>query len=98
MKTLIVPSLALLVLSTGTANALTISNTSDKEVAIGLDMGDKEAVHKIAGGKSVTFKNECDNACGVTGPWGFSKMAKTGETITTDGKSLVNVGTAGKDS
>ncbi len=91
MKTILLPTMALLMLSAGPATALNVNNTSDKEVSIGLDMGDKESVHKIAAGKSVSFKSECDDACGVTGPWGFSKMAKTGETITTDGKSLVSV-------
>ena len=39
----------------------------------------------------MTFKNECDNGCGVAGPWGFSWMAKTGDMIETDGKPLVTV-------
>jgi hypothetical protein len=42
----------------------------------------------------MTFKSECDDHCGVTGPWNFSKWAKTGDTIETDGASL----TTGKDS
>jgi hypothetical protein len=70
------------------ANALTINNTSSQEVAIGLDQGDKESVHKIPAGKSITFKTECDDHCGVTGPWNFSWWAKTGDTVETDGSSL----------
>lgn len=81
-----------LTMTTG-AHALTINNKSGNEISIGLDQGDKETVHKIAAGKSASFKNECDNHCGVTGPWNFSWWAKTGDTIDTDGKSL----TTGKD-
>ena len=76
-----------LTMTTG-AHALTINNKSADDISIGLDQGDKETVHKIAAGKSVTFKNECDDHCGVTGPWNFSKWAKTGDTIETDGTSL----------
>jgi hypothetical protein len=72
------------------ANALTINNKSAQEISIGLDQGDKETVHKIAAGKSVTFKSECDDHCGVTGPWNYSWWAKTGDTIDTDGKSLTS--------
>lgn len=82
-----------LTMTTG-AHALTINNKSANEISIGIDQGDKESVHKIAAGKSVTFKNECDNHCGVTGPWNFSWWAKTGDTIDTDGSSL----TTGKES
>lgn len=78
-----------LTMTTG-AHALTVNNKSDKEISIGLDQGDKETVHKIAAGKSMTFKSECDDHCGVTGPWNFSKWAKTGDTIDTDGKSLTS--------
>jgi hypothetical protein len=81
-----------LTMTTG-AHALTVNNKSDKEISIGLDQGDKETVHKIAAGKSMTFKSECDDHCGVTGPWNFSKWAKTGDTIDTDGTSL----TTGED-
>ncbi len=70
------------------ASALTINNKSDAELQIGLDVGDKETVHKIAAGKSMTFKNECDQHCGVTGPWNFSWWAKTGDTIDSDGSCL----------
>jgi len=71
------------------AFALTVTNESAEEVTIGLDMGNKESVHKIPAGQSVSFKSECDDGCGVTGPWAYSWMAKTGDTIKTDGKPLV---------
>lgn len=81
---------ALALVMTPAAHALTINNTSANEISIGLDQGDKESVHKIAAGKSVTFKNECDDHCGVTGPWNFSWWAKTGDSIETDGVSLTS--------
>lgn len=76
-------------LMTGPAFALTITNKDGKDHTIGLDMGNKEAVHKIAAGQSMTFKDECNDGCGVTGPWGFSWMAKTGDTLTIDGKNFI---------
>lgn len=85
------PALAALAATATAGAALTVTNKDSKEHTIGLDMGDKETVHKIPAGQSVTFKNECDNGCGVTGPWSFSWMAKTGDTIVTDGKPLVTV-------
>ena len=93
IKTALVAAGLAVAMTTG-AHALTINNKSDKEISVGLDQGDKESVHKIAAGKSMTFKNECDNHCGVTGPWNFSWWAKTGDTIDTDGSSL----TTGKES
>lgn len=89
-KTVVAASTAI-VLVAGPALALTVTNKDSKEHTIGLDLGDKESVHKIPAGQSLTFKNECDEGCGVTGPWGFSWMAKTGEKIETDGRPLVTV-------
>lgn len=79
---------ALVLASATAASALTVNNKSDKEIAVGLDQGDKESVHKIGAGKSLTFKTECNDHCGVTGPWNFSWWAKTGDTIDTDGSCL----------
>ena len=90
MKTKLVVLSAALVLFAAPALALTVTNRDSKEHTIGLDMGNKESVHAIPAGQSITFKNECDEGCGVTGPWGYSIMAKTGEKIETDGKSRVN--------
>lgn len=92
LKPLMLGTALAFAMTTG-AHALTINNKSDKEISVGLDQGDKETVHKIAAGKSMTFKNECDNHCGVTGPWNFSWWAKTGDTIDTNGTSL----TSGKE-
>ncbi len=92
LKPLMLATALAFAMTTG-AHALTINNKSDKEISVGLDQGDKETVHKIAAGKSMTFKNECDNHCGVTGPWNFSWWAKTGDTIDTNGTSL----TSGKE-
>jgi hypothetical protein len=92
LKSVAIAAALALTMTTG-VHALTINNKSGNEIAVGLDQGDKETVHKIAAGKSISFKNECDDHCGVTGPWNFSKWAKTGDTIDTDGTSL----TTGED-
>ncbi len=73
------------------AFALTVTNESAEEVTVGLDMGNKESVHKIPAGQSASFKSECDDGCGVTGPWGFSWMASGDDEISTDGQALVTV-------
>lgn len=84
-------TIAALFITASAASALTVTNTSDKEISIGLDMGDKEAVHKIAAGKSANFDKECKDGCGLTGPWGYSKWAMAGDKVETDGKPLVTV-------
>lgn len=76
-------------LSAAPALALTITSNDAQEQTIGLDMGNTESVHAIKPGGSVTFKSECDEGCGVTGPWGYSWMAKTGEDFSFKGKELV---------
>lgn len=78
-------------LAAAPAHALTFTNADKKEHTIGLDMGDKESVHKIPAGQSVTFKSECNDGCGVTGPWNYSVMLKTGDTWKIDGSSPVSV-------
>ena len=72
---------------TGTASAVTVKNTSSGEFTIGVDLGNEEKVETIAAGKEV--KVDCKNGCGITGPWGFSWMAKSGDTIASNGQSLV---------
>ncbi len=78
-----------LMVAAAPAMALTITNKTSQEITIGLDMGDKESVHKIAGNGAITFKEECKEGCGVTGPWNHSWMAKTGEDFSFDGKGVV---------
>jgi hypothetical protein len=73
----------------GPAAAVTVNNTSNAEISIGVDWGSKEKAETIPAGKSVTF--ECKDGCGVSGPWSFSWMAKGDDVITTDGKPLVTV-------
>ncbi len=34
---------------------------------------------------------DCQDGCGVTGPWGFSWMASGNDIITSDGTALVTV-------
>ena len=71
------------------AQAVTVKNTSAGEFTIGVDLGDTEKVETIAAGKEV--KLECKDGCGVTGPWGFSWMAKGDDVISSNGASLVSV-------
>jgi len=80
---------ALTVAIAGPAAAVTVKNTSAGEFTIGVDLGDSEKVETIAAGKEV--KLDCKDGCGVTGPWGFSWMAKGGDVISSDGQSLVSV-------
>jgi hypothetical protein len=77
------------VMLAGPAAAVTVKNTSGKEISIGIDYGPKEKVVHIGAGKSTTF--DCKDQCGVSGPWGFSWMASGNDTMTTNGKSLINV-------
>ena len=90
MKVLSAAAAAALVLAIASpALAVTVKNTSSGEFTIGVDMGNEEKVETIAAGKEV--KLDCKAGCGVTGPWGFSWMAKGDDTISSDGKSLVSV-------
>lgn len=86
LKTLTSSALALLLL-TGSAAAVTVKNTGGEEISVGIDRGGQEKVEQIAAGKSL--KVDCNEQCGITGPWGFSWLAKGDETIETDGQSLV---------
>jgi hypothetical protein len=52
-------------------------------------LGSSEKVETIGAGKSVEI--DCEDGGGVTGPWGFSWMAKGNDTITSDGTALVTV-------
>ena len=76
-------------LMAGPAAAVTVKNTSNAEITIGVDWGSKEKVETVPAGKSVTF--ECKDGCGVTGPWGFSWKASGDDEIVTDGTALVTV-------
>ena len=73
----------------GPAAAVTVKNTSNAEITVGVDWGSKEKVETIPAGKSVTV--DCKDGCGISGPWSFSWMAAGDDEITTDGKSLVTV-------
>ena len=90
MKLLTAAAAAALVLAiTNPAFAVTVKNTSAGEFTIGVDMGSTEKVETIAAGKEV--KLDCKDGCGVTGPWGFSWMAKGDDTISSNGQALVTV-------
>jgi len=85
-KTLMSSAVALLLLA-GPAAAVTVKNTSGKQISIGVDYGNKQEVKKIGAGKSLSF--DCKDDCGVTGPWGYSWMAAGNDTMNTNGKSLI---------
>jgi hypothetical protein len=64
------------------AAALTIENQDKAELKVGVDEGNVEHVETIAAGKSGDLSAKCKEGCGLTGPWGFSYMAKPGEKLT----------------
>lgn len=80
-------SLAALALQATAAAAVTVTNTDSKDHKIAITWAKKQTVEPVAAGKSIKF--DCPEDCGVSGPWGFSWMAKGNDTITTNGKSLV---------
>lgn len=80
---------AALLFAAGQAAAATVKNTGSGEITIGVDMGNQEKIEKVPAGKSV--KLDCKDGCGVTGPWGFSWMVAEGDTVTTDGASMITV-------
>jgi hypothetical protein len=82
-------TLAVLSLATIPVPALTIKNTSSKDVSIGVDNGADENVYQIPAGGSVEVKEDCSSDCAVTGPWGYSRLLAQNVTIETDGLSLV---------
>lgn len=69
--------------------ALTIKNTSSKDVSVAVDNGADEKVYQIPAGGSVDVKEDCSSDCAVTGPWGYSRMLSQTDTLETDGGSLV---------
>ncbi len=79
---------AVLLLAPATPFALTLTNKDKADHTVGIDMGASEKVEKIAAGKSVTVEG-CDDGCGVTGPWNYTRMLKTGDKVSFDGTSPV---------
>lgn len=79
---------AVLLLGPTVASALTLTNTDKADHTVGIDMGATEKVETVAAGKSVTIEG-CDDGCGVTGPWNFTRMLKTGDKVSFDGTSPV---------
>jgi hypothetical protein len=84
----IAASAGAMLLFTGSAMALTVTNKDSKEHTIGADAGNSETVHKIAAGATLDLKKDCPEGCGLTGPWGFSWLAKNGEAVTFDSKGI----------
>lgn len=64
------------------AAALTINNQDAAELKFGIDEGELEHVKTVPAGKSGDFSAQCKEGCGLTGPWGFSWMAKAGDKLT----------------
>jgi hypothetical protein len=89
MKVTAALAAATLALLVAPASAVTVKNTSSGEFTIGVDIGSSEKVETIGAGKSVEI--DCKDGCGVTGPWGFSWMAKGNDVISSDGTALVTV-------
>jgi hypothetical protein len=89
LMTRTVTSFAVLSLAAIPVAALTIKNTSTKEVSFAVDTGSVEAVYKVPAGGSTDVTQDCSSDCAVTGPWGYSRMVSQDATITTDGTSLV---------
>jgi hypothetical protein len=75
---------ATLLLTASAASALTIANDGSKPITVGIDEGMKEHVEKIPAGKTVTLTGECKDGCGLTGPWGYSWMAKSNDKLVFD--------------
>ncbi|MBN8912100.1 MAG: hypothetical protein J0H65_08590 [Rhizobiales bacterium] len=63
------------------AAALTIENQDKAELKVGIDEGNVEHVESIAAGKTGDLSAKCKEGCGLTGPWGFSWMAKPGDKL-----------------
>jgi hypothetical protein len=89
LMTRAVAAFAVLTVAAIPVAALTIKNTSGKEVSVGVDNGSEEAVYQIPAGGSVDVTQDCSSECAVTGPWGFSRLVAQNATISTDGDSLV---------
>jgi len=74
--------------------ALTVKNNAGQDITIGVDTGATEQVYKVPAKGSVDVKEDCSEGCGLTGPWGFSRMVTENDAIDTDGTSLVTTSTA----
>lgn len=91
IKTATLATLALAMM-TSAASALVVTNKTDAEANIGVDMGNTERVETIAAGGTVDLSKDCAAACGITGPWGYSRMVKTGEDFAFDKDGVVKSG------
>ena len=88
MKVLKASTLAIAVaVLSAPAMALTIENQDADELKFGIDEGETEHVETVAAGQTGDFADKCKDGCGLTGPWGFSHMASSGDSLTfKDGK------------
>ena len=83
----IAASIIALAFTASSAFALTITNKSGQDETVGIDFGNSEKVETVAAGKSIKVDG-CNEECGVTGIWGYSWMAKTGDTFVFDETGL----------
>ena len=63
------------------AAALSIVNKDKEENKVLVDEGQKETMKTIPAGKTVKLTDVCKDGCGITGPRGFTRMAKQGDNI-----------------
>lgn len=87
LRRLPIAGVSLLVV-TSAASALTVINNGLQEISIGIDDGATESVHKVAAGKSAALKDVCLEGCGVTGPWGYSYMARPSDSLAVKDSSI----------
>jgi len=81
-------ALTALVFTTSAVSALTVINNGPEEITIGIDDGATETVHKVPAGKSTAVTDVCVKGCGVTGPWGYSYMARPADSLVVKDSSL----------
>lgn len=82
---------AVLSLAAIPVGALTVKNTSSKDVSVGVDNSLEESVYQIPAGGSVDVTEDCSAECAVTGPWGYSRLVPQNAVIETDGMPVVTV-------
>jgi len=71
-----------LMLASGPAWAVTVTNQAKQEHTLTVDLGEKENDHKIAAGASL--KVDCPDGCGLrlrSGPVGYDRMADSGDKL-----------------
>ena len=73
---------AAIILTAGSASALTIVNEDAKEYTLRVDEGARESTLKVPANDTVKLQGVCQDGCGLNGPWFYTWMAKAGDTVT----------------